>query len=132
MRSRPACASHSSWSLLGFDALTSAVHPEVMPTSSEERAVAPLTAAVDLLASLQACKHITCASSSSGSSRNGMSKPANEKALVAGEEGGGGGGGVSLGKGAWDCDTNTGGCLLDRPHIGTTSLCAPHAIRCPP
>ncbi|EFN54501.1 hypothetical protein CHLNCDRAFT_135209 [Chlorella variabilis] len=36
-----------------------------------------------------------------------MSKPGDDKALVAGEEGGGGGGGVSLGKGAWDCDTNT-------------------------
>jgi hypothetical protein len=29
------------------------------------------------------------------------------KALVAGGEEAGGGGGVSLGKGAWDCDTNT-------------------------
>lgn len=29
-----------------------------------------------------------------------------DRALVAGEEGGGGGG-VSLGKGAWDCDTNS-------------------------
>lgn len=37
-----------------------------------------------------------------------MSKPQDDKALVAGEEAGGGGGGVSLGKGAWDCDTNTG------------------------
>lgn len=36
-----------------------------------------------------------------------MSKPQDDKALVAGEEAGGGGG-VSLGKGAWDCDTNTG------------------------
>ena len=33
-----------------------------------------------------------------------MSKP-NDKALVEAAEGGGGG--VSLGKGAWDCDTNT-------------------------
>lgn len=30
-----------------------------------------------------------------------------EKAIVAGEEAGGGGGGVSLGKGAWDCDSNS-------------------------
>ncbi|KAL6785488.1 hypothetical protein ACKKBF_B00465 [Auxenochlorella protothecoides x Auxenochlorella symbiontica] len=32
-----------------------------------------------------------------------------DKSIVAGESGGGGGGGggVSLGKGAWDCDTNT-------------------------
>ena len=37
------------------------------------------------------------------------SKTGDDKALVAGEEGGAGGGGVSLGKGAWDCDTNTGG-----------------------
>lgn len=38
-----------------------------------------------------------------------MTKPQDDKALVAGEDagGGGGGGGVSLGKGAWDCDTNT-------------------------
>ena len=35
-----------------------------------------------------------------------MSKQQDDKALVAGEEGGAGGGGVSLGKGAWDCDTN--------------------------
>ena len=38
------------------------------------------------------------------------SKAGDDNALVAGEDGGaGGGGGVSLGKGAWDCDTNTGG-----------------------
>ncbi len=36
-----------------------------------------------------------------------MTKPADDKALVAGDEGGAGSG-VSLGKGAWDCDTNTG------------------------
>lgn len=30
-----------------------------------------------------------------------------EKAVVVGEEAAGGGGGVSLGKGAWDCDTNS-------------------------
>lgn len=43
-----------------------------------------------------------------------MTKP-EEKAVVAAEEGSGGGA-VSLGKGAWDCDTNTGtarGCALD-------------------
>ena len=38
------------------------------------------------------------------------SKAGDDKALVAGEEGGAGGGGVSLGKGAWDCDTSRGGC----------------------
>lgn len=30
-----------------------------------------------------------------------------ERALITGSEAGGGGG-ISLGKGAWDCDTNTG------------------------
>jgi hypothetical protein len=35
-----------------------------------------------------------------------MTKP-EDKALVAGEDAASGGGGVSLGKGAWDCDTNT-------------------------
>jgi hypothetical protein len=37
-----------------------------------------------------------------------MAKGDENKALaVGGGEEGGGGGGVSLGKGAWDCDTNT-------------------------
>ena len=40
-----------------------------------------------------------------------MASKAEDKALVAGGDGGAGGG-VSLGKGAWDCDTNSGavGC----------------------